>query len=111
MDTVNYTEVDKEIIHITDHAYDRAKERMSLGKKSFAKLAEKAFLNGVKHSDTKGALNKYLTKLWFEYRKNNIRIYGVYIYIFDDNNLVTLYLLPSKLKKHLGISKKFKLQQ
>lgn len=41
---------------ITEHAYERAKERLKWKSKVLDKMAEKAFLEGIKHKDTKGSL-------------------------------------------------------
>ena len=93
------------VILVSDHAYDRAKERLSLNKKAFLRLAESAFIKGVRHSDTKGSLNKHITKMWFKYRSaNNVRIYGENIFLFKDNSLVTVYQLPNNLRKHVKYS-------
>jgi len=87
-------------INITDHAYERAKERINWNKSTLDKMASKSFNNGIKHSDTKGALNKYITKLWFEHKTaNNIRIHGEVVYLFRNNLLITLYQLPNEFKK------------
>jgi len=89
-------------IVITEHGYERAKERLNWKPKVLDKMAEKAFMEGIKHKDTKGSLHKYVTKTWFKYRNiNNIRIYGENIFFFRDNMLITLYQLPNDLRKHV----------
>jgi hypothetical protein len=89
-------------IIITDHAYQRAKERLSISKKSLDRLALTAYEKGIKQSDTAGQLKKYLDKLWFEHKTaNNIRIYGEIIYLFCRNRLVTLFQIPPEFKKVL----------
>lgn len=91
-----------ENIFITDHAYERARERLGWKHDVLDKMASKALIEGVKHGDTKGTLHRYITKLWFEYKTaNNVRIYGENIYFFCDNKLITLYRLEQKLIKHL----------
>ena len=96
-------------IKITAHAFERAKERLSLSSDSLKKMADKAYDQGIKHSDTKGALNKYLSSLFFRHKNaNNIRIYGEFVYIFINNKLVTLYVIPSEYKKHIKIFKEKK---
>jgi len=88
-------------IIITQHAYERAKERLSLSPASLDRMAERAFTHGIKHADTKGRLHKYITHLWFDYRKaDNIRLYGEFVYLFADVTLVTLFQLPRGLRKH-----------
>lgn len=86
----------------TEHAYEKAKERLGWKRKVLDKMMVKAFDEGIKHSDTKGSLNKYITKLWFKYRTaNNIRIYGENVYFFCGETLITLYRLDNKMIKHL----------
>lgn len=93
-------------IEITNHAFDRAKERLSLNRKSFQRLAEKAFSDGLKHSDVKGRLHRYLDKTFLEYRQaSNIRIYGENMFLFRDNVLITVYLVPNELRKNLKVFK------
>lgn len=87
---------------ITDHAYERAKERLSLNKAALERLAVKALEQGKKHSDTKGQLKKYIDGLWFRHRNaNNVRLYGENLFLFVDNTLVTVYQLPNNLRKHM----------
>lgn len=87
-------------IIITDHAYLRAKERLSFSPSTLDRLAPKAFSGGITHKDTKGKVNRYITKLW-NYNKsiNNIRVYGEVVFLFSDNILVTLYQIPNEFKR------------
>jgi hypothetical protein len=97
-----------EEIKITEHAYTRAKERLSLSRKAIDRLAKKAFIDGRKHSDTTGQLNKYLTKIYLQDRiANNIRLYGEYIYLFRSLTLITVYQLPEWFRKSPERRKKF----
>ncbi len=84
---------------ITKHSAKRAKERFGLNKKSVPQNAEKALRYGLTHAETKGALKKYLDKLYFQNETaNNIRVYHRCVYIFCDNVLVTLFHLPRELQ-------------
>ena len=86
----------------TDHAYKRAKQRFHWKKNTLDRMIKKAFMEGIKHSDTKGSLKKYINSLWFKYKfVNNVRIYGENIYFFKDTLLITLYRVENKLIKHL----------
>lgn len=90
------------LLYITEHAYDRAKERLGWKHSVLDKMAEKALKQGVNHSEAKGTLKKYITKLWFEHKFcNNVKIYGEDIFFFSNNKLITLYRLDNKLIKHL----------
>lgn len=90
----------------TKHAYERAKERFNWRSDVLDKMMDKAYNQGVKHKDTKGSLNRYITKIWFNYNHcNNVRIYGENIYFFCDKKLITLYRLERKMIKHLKYCK------
>lgn len=99
----NIDSIDKKInLSITDHAYQRAKERLSISKKSVDRLADSAFENGIRHSDIKGQFKRYIDKLYFQYKTaNNIRIYGEIIFLFANNTLITLYQVPQEFRKTL----------
>lgn len=43
-------------IVITDHAYDRMKERLGWNKKAGARMAQKAYTDGTTHGETRGSL-------------------------------------------------------
>lgn len=45
-------------VEITHHAEQRMRERLGLNKKSIERIAQKALDEGIKHSETKGNLNK-----------------------------------------------------
>lgn len=93
----------KEDLIITDHAYKRAKERFRWKRSSLDRTAREAFKNGITHKDTKGSLNRFITKLWKEYENcGNIRIYGEVIYFFKGSLLITLYQIPNKYKKYVS---------
>lgn len=97
-------ELRKPLIIITDHAFERAKERLSLNRKVFMKLSEKAFDKGLKHSEMKGNLKKYATAIWFKYKTgDNMRVYGENLFLFEKNILITVYQLPNNLKKYVSL--------
>lgn len=90
----------------TKHAYERAKDRFGWKSNVLDKMMLKAFNEGIEHKDTKGRLNRYISKLWFEHKKaNNVRIYGENIFFFHDEVLITLYRLENSLIKHLSYQK------
>ena len=70
-------------IEVSRHAYERLHERCGLSRKAATRMAEKAFYIGMKHSDTKGQINRWITSLYFNNKNaNNIRLYGNFAYIF-----------------------------
>ena len=42
----------------TEHAYDRAKERLNWKSKVLDKMMQKAYEEGIQHKDTKGSLKR-----------------------------------------------------
>ena len=90
-------------MNISEHAKERIKERCGFNKNATERMANKAFEEGITHSQTKGRLNKWVTSLYFKNKKaNNIRLYGDKAYIFCDKVLVTVIQIP------IGLMKDFK---
>ena len=88
--------------NVTKHAETRMKERCGFNKHSSERMAKKAFEDGVTHAQTKGRLNRWITKLYFKNRSaNNIRLYGDNAYIFCETTLVTVIPIPNELKRDL----------
>lgn len=86
--------------YVTDHAAKRTKERLGLPKRVTAKNADRALHEGIKHSETRGALHRYLDALyWKRETANNIRVYCNNVYIFHDEILITIFPLPQKYRK------------
>lgn len=85
---------------ISRHAAERLKERCGLNKKACERMIQKAFDEGVRHGQTKGRLNKWVTRLYFKNQNaNNIRLYGDKAYIFCGETLVTVIQIPVGLMK------------
>ena len=85
---------------MTKHAETRLKERCGFNKKACQRMTEKAYIEGITHSQTKGRLNKWVTSLYFRNKNaNNIRLYGDKAYIFCNETLVTVIQIPIKLMK------------
>ena len=86
-------------IEVSRHTYERLHERCGLSRKAATRMAEKAFYIGMKHSDTKGQINRWITSLYFNNKNaNNIRLYGNFAYIFCNKILVTVLEIPNNLK-------------
>ena len=83
-------------IEVSRHAYERLH---GLSRKAATRMAEKAFYTGMKHSDTRGQINRWITSLYFNNKNaNNIRLYGNFAYIFCNKILVTVLEIPNNLK-------------
>lgn len=87
-------------VHVTDHAHKRSKQRLGLNAEAADRMAMKAWLAGLQHHDTTGALNRYLSKLYWQHKNaNNVRLYGEHVYVFCHQTLVTILTLPNRFKK------------
>lgn len=105
-------------IIVTDHAYKRAKERMGLSKGATVKMSRIAYDRGIRHTETRGRLHKYIDeRCTSDTRKgNDVRIYGEFVYCFlthkggrnnkDTTRLLTVYGIPNELKNQAISSKR-----
>jgi hypothetical protein len=90
--------IEDKSIKLTRHSLKRLKERVGLPKKACQKHAEKAFADGLTHSDMKGQAKRYIDKLYLEHRNaNNIRAYGEFIFLFKNNTLITVLNKPKNI--------------
>ena len=71
-------------IDITEHAYDRMKQRLGWGRKTADRMAEIAYVEGVKHGETNGKLYRYISAHELSYMKkgNCFKMYGETVYCF-----------------------------
>lgn len=84
----------------TEHAKERGRERFSLSASSVERMAQIALEKGIKHSDTAGALKRYLDDLYLRHgTANNNRVYGEIVFVFRGSKLITFYPLPGRFKK------------
>ena len=96
-------------MNISDHAKKRAKHRFKWKLSTLLREAEKAELNGTTLTDAKGQLKAYMTKL--ENKGSLIHgntrpiLYNEVVYLFDRDTLVTIYQMPSTLRRHYNIQK------
>ena len=90
------------MIEISQHAYDRASERYSLNRKSFTRLAQKAFEQGKRQNDLKGKFKRYVSYLAKEYKSSPI-VFVEFLFFFNGKKLITTYQVESKYKKYLKL--------
>lgn len=88
-------------MRLSNHAKSRLKQRCGFNKKAADRMSEKAFHDGIRHSETKGQLRKWTTALCLKNpQANNIRLYGDKAYIFCDEVLVTVLQIPPELMRN-----------
>ena len=111
-------------IDISEHAYDRMKERLGLSKKSATRMAKVAYLEGISHGETNGRLYKYISSQAYAHMRKGfcLKIYGEAVYCFvngqdeetgeDVTSLVTVWVIPQNLKKQvLGLQRRKQIKE
>lgn len=87
---------------ITDHAYDRAKERLGWNKSAVERMMPKVMDNGSLHKDFSGKMKKWIDKVYLSHKNaNNFRIFGGHCFILQGNILITIYDIPHNLIKYV----------
>lgn len=83
----------------TRHGRKRLRKRAGVPAKAAAKMARRAFANGITRRETYGELRTFLDNAWCSQRNcNNMRIYGSSVYMFSGEILVTVLTLPGRLQ-------------
>lgn len=86
---------------VTYHAEARVRERMGVPKRAVARMAERAFREGAKHSEYSGRMRRYLDQVYLkEHKTNQLRVYNQCLFLFADDVLLTAWQLPQELRKY-----------
>jgi len=89
-------------IVITNHAEERAKERLGWNRHAIERMADKAYEEGISHAEANPKIRKYFDKLFLmKHQANNVRIYGQVVYLFSNNRLMTLFIIPKNIEKSI----------
>ena len=87
-------------LEITNHAYDRMKERLGWNRKAGERMAYKAYTDGITHGETRGSLHRYLDSVFLACgNATQMRIYGEALFLFSGSRLLTVYALPTKYRR------------
>lgn len=91
------------MIPVTNHGDKRMRKRLGLNRKTVERQAAKAWTDGKKQSEFKGAFRSYLDGGTMQF-KSLVRVYKGNIYIFDASNhaLITCWAIPNRFKKYLN---------
>ena len=92
-------------VEITEHAKERARERLSWNAETLQKMAQRAFDLGFKPKDLKAAIKRYVDLKGMQYHSTTY-VYGEVMYVFRQLQLITVYLIPNKMKGSLKKCKK-----
>ncbi|WP_157974622.1 hypothetical protein [Lewinella sp. IMCC34183] len=94
------------LCQVTHHAILRGRERMRLNKRALTRMVDTVYNSGISIRQARGTLKSYLqSKLRKDGSNNEVRVYGEYIYIFNERQLLTLYRLPNRYMKYLVLSR------
>ena len=84
---------------VTQHGADRVRERVGVPKRAVARMADKAFADGAKHSDFAGSMRRYLDGVFLEHgNANNMRVYNQHLFLFAGATLITAWPVPQKYR-------------
>ncbi|CAA6803337.1 MAG: Unknown protein [uncultured Thiotrichaceae bacterium] len=86
-------------IRVTKHAMKRFKQRLGLPKSAHKKSALRAYKDGLADDHARGKAKLFLRKLASNNNKNILRVYGEFVYIFDETTLVTVFGIPRGIRK------------
>ena len=87
-------------VEVSKHAYKRLKGRTGLNKKAFNKLVNGAYKDGLTHKKAVGSLKSYYDSLYRSHKSaNNIKIHKNYVFIFNNNFLVTIFPVRNGIGK------------
>ena len=98
-------------LYLTRHGKKRIRERVGVGKseKKIARVAKIAYERGLKHSELKGTLRRYVDRMYMNYHYgNNVRIYNSQVWIFQNDRLITVKPIPSRYQLKFQIYEKGK---
>ena len=89
---------------VTDHAFERAKERAGWSRSALCRMLERVFYDGVAASTPCGKIRKFLRHYQEEWPGRFARAYGEHVFLFarggayDESVLVTVIPLPHELR-------------
>lgn len=83
----------------TQHAIERAKERLGWNEATLRRMLPKVVARGVDYRDTRGKLRRYLDgQACLHHKGNATRIHGHHIFVMQGEVLVTVYELPKEFR-------------
>lgn len=84
---------------ITNHAAKRVRQRLGIPKRAVPDMVQRAYDSGIEHATARGRLKRYLDKLYLEHMNaSNMRVFGMFIYLFRGQTLITVLPLPKNLR-------------
>lgn len=88
--------------YTTRHGRRRMYQRAGITRGSANKMAKRILEKGFRHTDTTGELNRFLCAQWKKHHNsNNMRVYGNQLYIFCNDSLITVIVLPEQIMQDM----------
>lgn len=88
------------MVAVTKHGAQRVRERLGLPKKTVERLAARALEEGAPHNAFAGGIKRYLDKVFLDHHNaTNMRVLNGYLFLFNDQTLITCWALPPKYRK------------
>lgn len=96
---------------LTKHASARMLQRCGVQKKTQAKIVRRVWRHGITHSESSVdiKLKRWVDGLYLSHRKpNKILLYGNGAYLFKDDVLITVILIPQDLQTSVNLLREMK---
>lgn len=84
-------------IKVSRHAELRMMQRCRLPKNTVLRIAEQAYQNGIRYEDMDYQMKKWIDRKGYREEGTDLCVYGDYVYLFRENCLVTVLILPYRL--------------
>lgn len=98
------------VVSVTEHAVERAKERLGWSRPALLRMALKAKQEGLVLRDTAGGLHRYIASQHMAHKGHTSIIHGLAIFIFGGHVLITVIPVPPKYRKAVGHTRSKKIQ-
>ncbi len=86
-------------LYISEHAFQRAKERLGWNKKTMIRMMKKVYDEGIADKDVKGALAPWIKSRMARYDSGERSIlYGNMLFVLSRNMVVTVVNVPTKTR-------------
>ena len=85
---------------VTNHAYDRVRERVGLPKRAVERLARTAMQRGRTSDEFNGFMALYLDRVQDRHNPDAVvKVFRGYMWLFCDNRLLTVIQIPKDLRR------------
>ena len=87
------------VLEFTEHAEKRLRKRLGLKRKAVERYVMEAIAGGTLAKNLKGRFKRFYDKISIQYKSgNNTFAYCGWLFIVQDDTLITVYEVPKHLK-------------